>query len=176
MAETLDSIEEVKTGNVFYVKSGRLANDTVMGAGIVLAVCGALQLPYSAVMWVPAWYIFFSTTGYKFDCTNNKIMRVVNHFGFLSSGSWKDNDVYKEIAIMGSRTTHAGRLGWLTIGYYRASNIHVQLLDKYHVKRFAICEANTVEEAEKIAASISAKTGFPVVKFNPVRLTKTRRR
>ncbi|MFI5204046.1 MAG: hypothetical protein ACHQF2_06070 [Flavobacteriales bacterium] len=161
---------------VFSFKSGRLAGDSAIGVAIVLIAAGIFGFPYATVAWIPAAYLIFTTHGIKFDVPKNKLMEYTKHFGLFTTGSWKTNNIYNQIAIMGSRTTYAGRVGFLTTAFYKSNNINVVLLDKYHVKRITICEADTVEEAEIIAESLYEKTGFPLVKFNPVKLTKQRRR
>jgi hypothetical protein len=139
-------------------------------------VGGFLAFPMGAFLFIPAVIIFFTTYGTKIDVSKNKIMDYIKIFGLIEVGSWKDNNTYVEIAVMGSTTVHQGRIGLLDMAKYSARKITINLLDQYHVKRFELCEMETVEEANEFAKKISKQTGFPVVEFKPIKLTKTRRR
>lgn len=162
--------------NIYTIRSGLSFGDTGIGISICLLAV-ALLCPPNGIFALPfGLYFLLTTYGIKIDIEKGKIMEYTKHLGFISAGEWEENKLYTEIAIIGVSETHQGSIGLVPTNTYTARTIKIILLDKYHVKRIELVEADTVEEANQIAADISSQTGFPVVQFNPVRLTKTRRR
>ena len=164
---------------IIEVRTGWLAGDAAIGVGIGLTIASVVGYPYSLVLLIPAAYISFTTYGVKINPVNNQLKDYFKHFGIFETGKWRANP-YVHVSILGSRVTHGGLVAFSWFfnfrNYHTSNKISIVLLDKYHVKRLELCEADTVESAEEIAKILSETIKLPVMKFNPVRLTKERRR
>lgn len=164
-------------GKIVTIKGGKYFGDKGLGIAAFFVLAGCFILPGGLFLMLIGAYFFFTSYGTKIDVSKNKTTDYMKHFDlFETTSEWKDNITYTELAIMGSTVTHEGKVGFIATANYTASKIAINLLDKSHYKRIELCECETVEEAQRVAESISEKTGFPIVKFNPVRIVKTRRR
>jgi hypothetical protein len=114
-------------------------------------------------------YVLLSRKGIKLDVNRGKIMVFTKHFGFIEKVIWKENILYKEIAIMGGTESTSGSFGINRAGVFSNSKVYIALLDKYHHKRLEIYTAQNIKDAREVANLISKKTGFPIVDFKPNR-------
>ena len=163
------------SGKVYTLKTGKYFGDAGTGFAIPFIVLGLILFPWGLLFAFIGLYFMLTSYGVKIDTASNRLMHYVNHFGFLTAGHWIENKIYTQICILGSTSRQQGGMGYAA-NISSARVIKIFLLDQYHVKRIELMEAGTVSEAETLAREISEKTGFPVVAYNPVQLSKNGRK
>lgn len=169
--EVLDNELVDTTGNLFSQTTGKVFGDVSFGISMGLVMISAAYVPFTVPFLIPASYILLSRRGIKLDLSRGRMMQFTRHFGFIEKGTWKENSLYKEIAIMGGTESVTASTGVTRAGMLSSSRIYVALLDKYHHKRLEIYVAKNVKDAREVADHISKKTGFPLVDFNPMRMS-----
>ncbi|MFI5202870.1 MAG: hypothetical protein ACHQF2_00120 [Flavobacteriales bacterium] len=170
--EVLDSEFFDSANNLYSQTTGKVFGDVSFGISMGLVMISAAYVPFTVPFLIPAAYVLLSRRGIKLDLSRGRMMQFTRHFGFIEKGTWKENVLYKEIAIMGGTESVTGNSGVTRAGVFSTSKVYVALLDKYHHKRLEIYAAQNVKDAREVANLISEKTGFPLVNFNPGRISQ----
>ena len=172
--EILDNDLFDSKNNLFSQTTGKVFGDVSFGISMGLVMISVAYVPFTIPFLIPASYVMLSRRGIKLDLLHGRMMEFTRHFGIIEKGTWKENILYREIAIMGGNESITASIGINRAGVFSSAKVHVALLDKYHHKRLEIYVAQNMKDAREIANLISEKTGFPLVEFNPRKISQKR--
>jgi hypothetical protein len=162
------------SNSVFSQTTGKLFGDVSFGISMGLVMISAAYVPYTVPFLIPASYVLLSRRGIKLDLSRGRIKQFTKHFGFIEKGTWRENNLYREIAIMGGNQSVTANTGVARAGMFSSTKVYVALLDKYHHKRLEIYSARNMQDAREVAKLISEKTGFPLVDFTPRKVPQSK--
>lgn len=155
----------------FFPKIGVIISRILLAPCLLVLILGGWTVLF---ILLPALFAAFARTGFDIDISKEQVRNHTRIFG-IKFGEWVNISGLQEMTILRSRKayTSSNRAQSST---YHEFRYEVFLLNENHLYKVLVASADTMEQAEELAAFIAEHLSVRLVEFNPQGPSRGRRR